>query len=134
MVEIVNDKPPIYDQAAEMFPLKGGEIFAWAGTIYNPGGRPIPDYLIEHEKEHFKQQEAVGGPEAWWERYFADPEFRYQQELEAHQREYRAYCATHRDRNARTKYLIMIAGRLASPMYGSVTTRAKAMKLIAGRK
>lgn len=129
--EIRHEYPPIYERAKEVFPLKGGEIFAWNGIIYAPGVGRLPPWLIDHELCHFAQQD--GDPEGWWERYFVDPEWRYQQELEAHQEEYRSYCKHNRDRNKQFRYLRMIAKRLTSPMYGGVGSFAQAMKSIARR-
>ncbi len=136
MTEIVIDKPPIYEEAAAVFPLNGREIFAWGDTdtIYNPGGHNIPEYLIEHEKEHFRQHRDYGGSMPWWARYLVDAEFRYEQELEAHQREYRAFCAMYKDRNKRALYLMRIAKRLTSPLYGSVGTAKEARRAIQGGK
>ena len=128
---IINEYPPNIKQIKEAFPLKGREIFAWGGTIYSPSGVDIPVWLIEHEKVHFKQQKHIGGPEAWWERYLVDTQFRFEQELEAHQVEYRAYCRQTKDRNMHIRYLLVIARRLASPMYGSVVDARGAMKAIA---
>lgn len=129
-MQIVHDFPPIIDRIREVFPLDGNEIFAWGETIYNPTGNKLPVWLIEHEKVHSRQHSDVGGPEKWWDRYLVDPEWRYQQELEAHQREYRSFCAYNKDRNKRVKYLQMIARRLASPMYGSVVKPGEAMRRI----
>lgn len=130
-MKIVEAYPPIIARIAEVFPLKGGEIFAWGDTIYSPSGVDIPVWLIEHEKVHQRQQgEDV---EDWWDWYLVDPQFRFKQELEAHQVEYRVYCRETKDRNKHVRYLLAIARRLASPMYGSVVTAREAMKAIARR-
>lgn len=127
--QIRTEYPPNIDLIAEKFPLKGREIFAWDGVIYNPSGSKLPPELIEHEKVHFRQQ--GGNPEVWWSRYLSDDDqWRYEQELEAHIVEYKVYCHHNRDRNKRVKYLQMIARRLASPMYGSVVKFGEAMKEI----
>ena len=129
-MEIVNERPPIYDRAAETFVLTGNELFAYGDKIYNPGGINIPEWLIDHEKVHAKQHEKFGGPEAWWDRYLIDPEFRYHEELEAHQVEYRSFCLYNRDRNKRVRYLMLVARRLASPMYGSIVSLLEAKRRI----
>lgn len=126
------DFPPNIEEIRNVFPLRGGEIFAWDGTIYNPGGGTLPQWLIDHELCHFAQQD--GDPEIWWDRYLVDEKFRYEQELEAHQEEYSSYCRHNKDRNMRIKYLQLIARRLSSPMYGSVVTYREAMKNIKGGK
>jgi hypothetical protein len=130
-MRIVNGKPPIYDRAAEVFPLTGGEIFCWGDTIYNPDGEYIPPELIEHEKVHRKQQGR--DIEGWWEKYFEDKEFRLEQEMEAHKVEYRTFCLRHKDRNSRAKYLLVISQRLASPMYGELLTVPEAARQIKER-
>ena len=128
MTQIVNDFPPNIDAIRGTFPLTGHEIFAWKGTIYNPGGGTLTAWLIEHEKVHFRQQD--GKPEAWWARYLVDEQFRLDQELEAHRVEYRSFCSYVKDRNQRARYLMEISGRLASPMYGGIISRAEAAKRI----
>ena len=125
-MKIVNEKPPIWARAAEVFPLEGREIFAWDDTIYNPGGFTIPDWLIAHEEVHQGQQ--AGDPEAWWEIYLVDAEFRFEQELAAHQMEYKVYCRGNRDRNKRLQYRRIVARKLAAPLYGSMITFADAMR------
>lgn len=127
--EIRHEFPPNIDAIREKFPLKGGEIFAWDGIIYHPNGTRLPPELIEHEKVHFAQQ--GGNPEVWWSRYLSDDDqWRYEQELEAHIVEYKTFCRYNKDRNRRVKYLMLIARRLASPMYGSVVSPAQAKKEI----
>jgi hypothetical protein len=127
-VKIKTEYPPNIEKIRDVLPLSGKEIFAWDGTIYNPGKGGISDALIEHERTHFKQQN--GDPEAWWDQYLIDPEFRFAQELEAHQAEYRAYCKSERNRNKRARYLFEIAARLASPMYNCPISQTEAMKYI----
>lgn len=129
-MRIVNDYPPNIDAIREVFPLKGGEVFAWNDTIYNPAGKPIPDHILMHEATHFAQQKEAGGADLWWVRYLTDPRWRYEQELEAHQVEYKAYCAGGATRNERRAYLKAIARRLSSPMYGSVVSFATAQRAI----
>lgn len=114
--------PPNITQIRAAFRLTGGEIFAWGGVIYNPGGGGLSRALIEHEKVHFRQQEEIGGPEAWWARYLADPAFRLDVEMEAHIVEFRVYSEDN-GRAARRGYLKFLARRLSSPMYGRMITR-----------
>jgi hypothetical protein len=118
MPDIRPDYPPNIKQIRKVFPLTGNEIFAWDGIIYHPMLTPLPQWLIEHEECHFAQQD--GDPEGWWEHYLANPQFRYEQELEAHQVEYACYCRHNKDRNQRLRYLQLIERRLSSPMYVSL--------------
>ena len=128
MVEVVIGYPPNIDAIRAQFPITGQEIFAWAGIIYNPSGNPLPTWLVDHEKVHFKQQD--GNPEAWWDRYIIDEEFRLEQELEAHRVEYRSFCRQNKDRNSRARYLHQMANRLAAPMYGGIISRVEAVRRI----
>lgn len=126
LMEIVIDRPPIYDRAAKVFPLEGREIFAYGDKIYNPGGFVVPAWLIAHEEVHQLQQ--AGEPEAWWDQYLVDTEFRFHMELAAHRREYQSYCEHHRDRNNRLQYKRLVAKKLSAPLYGNMITRFDAMR------
>ena len=127
-MEIIIDRPPIYDRAAKIFPLQGREIFAYGDRIYNPGGFDIPAWLVAHEEVHQLQQ--AGDPEAWWEQYLVDAEFQFNMELAAHQREYRSYCEHNKDRNKRLQYKRLVAKKLAAPLYGNMITTFDAMRKI----
>lgn len=131
LMEIIIDRPPIYDRAAKVFPLQGREIFAWGDKIYNPGGFVIPAWLMAHEKVHANQQmndDGHFGTEAWWEQYLVDVEFRFQEELEAHRAEYRVYCQHNKDRNKKLQYKRAVAKKLAAPLYGNMITAFDAMR------
>ena len=129
MMKIVKDYPPNYKVLREAFKLSGQEIFTYGDTVFNPTGLPLSRELRAHEQVHIMQQE-TGGVERWWERYVADPEFRLDQELEAHRIEFQTFCMTNKDRNARNAFLVRIATRLASPMYGNVIDIREAMRRI----
>ena len=119
LAEIVVGWPPIKDRILEAFPAvraRRGVIFSWGSIIYNPHNVAIPPALRAHEAVHEVQQN--GDPLAWWERYIADPAFRYEQELLAHRAEWRAQP----NRAARRAGLVEIARRLSSPMYGGLIT------------
>ena len=133
VMEIIIDKPPIYEEAAKVFPLQGREIFAWGDKIYNPGGFDIPAWLVAHEKVHANQHMDDTGhfnPEAWWARYLVDVEFRFQEELEAHRAEYRSYCQFNLDRNKQAAYKRTVAKKLAAPLYGNMITVFDAVRRI----
>lgn len=129
MMKIVKDYPPNYKVLREVFKLSGEEIFTYGDTVFNPTGNALSRELRAHEQVHIWQQENTN-VERWWERYVADPEFRLEQELEAHRIEFQTFCMTNKDRNARNAYLIRIARRLASPMYGNVISHQEAIKRI----
>lgn len=138
-VRIKKGYPPNIDAIRKVFPLSGGEIFAWnlkeefGGIIFNPQGFDVPAWLVAHEKVHFRQQARHRSTEDWWAQYLVDTEWRLEQELEAHQVEYRSFCRSHLDRNVRTRFLRLLAQRLSAPMYGSIITAQDAIKRIRGR-
>ena len=130
MTRIVQAFPPNIDEIRARFNPPPGTVFAYGDTIYSPARVDLPADLVAHEKVHFTQQAAAGGPEAWWRRYIDDPEFRLDQELEA----YRVQYGTLADlpRPERRRRLAAICGQLASSMYGSIVTKEQARRLIAG--
>jgi hypothetical protein len=127
-MKIVIDNPPNISAIKLVFPLSGKEIFAWGDIIYNPGNVQIPAWLVEHEMIHQKQQgdDTVG----WWNRYLVDPQWRIEQELEAHRREYKVFCLHNKDRNVQARYLNSIASRLSSALYGNVVSKLEALRKI----
>lgn len=115
---ISHEFPPNIDTIRDHFPLTGNEIFAYDGVIYHPGSGHLTAPLIAHEQVHFRQQEEVGGAAQWWDLYIKNPEFRFDQELEAHREELRVFCKLTRRRDAQWKYAAQLGYRLASPVYG----------------
>jgi hypothetical protein len=125
MARVLNLFPPNYRKINDKFRVRGKPIiFAYGSTIYNPGRITIPPQLIAHEEVHMVRQ--GGNPEAWWDRYINDPEFRLAEEIPAHVAEYRALAY----RYDADKQLDRIAQRLASPLYGSMIPQDKARKVI----
>jgi hypothetical protein len=112
--------PPNIIEIAAHFPLSGDEIFTYGDTIYTPA--QLSRSLVAHEKVHIKQQLGMG-PEAWWDRYLEDPQFRLEQELEAHRAEYKAGGK-----------LSEIAERLASPLYGGLVSEDEAREMICSKQ
>jgi len=128
MTDIRTENPPNIEEIRKYFPLTGKEIFAYGGVIYNPSGGMLSESLIQHEEVHFHQQMKVG-VEVWWKNYLHDSAFRFDQELEAHQREFRVARRT-LPREAANTARLAIADRLASKLYGNLVTRQEALKLI----
>ena len=124
-VRIIIEQPPNITTLRAAFRLTGGEVFAWAGVIYNPGGGDVSRAFIEHERVHFKQQREAGGPEAWWDRYIVDPAWRLEQEMEATAMEFKVYSEDH-GRAQRRCYLDCLARRLSLPMYGRMISKKDA--------
>lgn len=129
-MKIVRGRPPNFDEIAAKFPAanKKGIIFTYGDTVYVTGDKPLNEALKKHEAVHIEQQRKIGGPDIWWERYISDPDFRLEQELEAHRAEYRHYKDYGRETARRN--LKVIAKRLASPLYGRAITKAKARELV----
>jgi hypothetical protein len=130
-MKIIQDYPPNIEALRSAFKLSGQEIFTYGDTVFNPTGLALSPELRAHEEVHIFQQ-SFTDVERWWERYLAEPEFRLEQELEAHRVEYKTFCDRNKDRNARSIYLIRIATRLASPMYGNIIGVREASRRIRG--
>lgn len=130
-VELVREWPPRRAEIEDKFgQLPDGVIFAWGDKIMVPGGRPLEQWLIDHEAVHLQQQEDFGGVDEWWDRYLADGRWRLSQELEAHHAEWLSYCRHVKDRNSKARYLHVLAARLSSKMYGAMCGRSDAMMMI----
>lgn len=131
-MNIVRGTPPNFKEIVAVFPFakREGVIFTYGDTVYVNGTPDLPPQLKAHENCHIDQQKRPGGggPSVWWMRYLEDPEFRLDQELVAHRAEFRTL--KHLDRNAAYRSLEFIAGRLASPLYGSIITVQAAKRAI----
>ena len=124
--------PPNWDKinASGMYPDPEIAVVTYGDTIYVPSGNKLPDHLMEHEKMHsVTQLEYPGGPDAWWQRYYADIYFRIQEEANAYGAQYAFSCRQVKDRNQQTKFLVQLAHELASPLYGSVIDTMSAMRM-----
>lgn len=120
--------PPNIERISEVFPAVGyavaaagtssqqGILFAYGEDIYNPAGIRISYALMRHEYRHCARQWQAN-PEAWWEKYLTDDEFRYEEELIAHVDEYLAQAKNTKDRNARARLEMSTAARLVAPLY-----------------
>jgi hypothetical protein len=129
-MKIVTARPPNYHRIAQVFDLRRypGAIFAYGDTIYNPSGNRLSDALIAHETAHSERQ--GGDPDAWWHTYLLSAGFRLDEEIIAHRIEWRRFCGDDPNRHERRRYLAAIAGRLASPLYGSLLTVRRAKDII----
>lgn len=128
--EVVAAWPPNIERIRDVLPVSANNIFAFDEVIYSPSGDRLPPWLIEHEKVHFAQQRDFG-VDAWWERFLLDPMFRLEQEIPAHQVEWRVWlqCGK-RTRNEKRVTLKGMAKRLSAPMYGNMVTFAAAKQVI----
>lgn len=121
-LHIIVARPPVWQRCADAFGEgnvnRPGVIFAYGEAIYNPAGVHIPKHIMAHEAVHGERQVAYeGGPDAWWDRYLVDREFRLAEELLAHQAEYKALVKRH---GHSPHDLRTIAHKLASPLYGAI--------------
>lgn len=131
-IKIKNEKPPVYDAVTKAFgkePITA--IFTYGDTIYNPQKFPLPDHIIEHEKVHMPQQlNYPGGPDAWWERYLRDTEFRVDQEARAYARQYDFCCQQGINRQQKRALLKGLAKILSGQLYDKAIPLDQAKELI----
>lgn len=130
----VPEKPPNWDAIIKVFPhvaLKTGVLFCHGDKIYNPSKVHIPTHLLAHECVHSLQQKDGITVEEWWDAYLKSPEFRFDQETEAHCVELEEYNLNF-NRVDRRQYIHRVADRLSGPLYGNLTTHRKAVRLLKG--
>lgn len=129
-MKISNNYPPNYKTIVQVIP-KVAQIetivFTYGDTLYNPAGGDISADLMAHESVHADQQGS--NPEAWWQRYLADPEFRFHQEKVAYQKQYK-YAQKHYTRRSKILVLDHIANSIAGGMYGERYTYKEAKEMI----
>lgn len=123
-------RPPNFVAIAAVFPhvlTTYGVLYCWGDAIFNPDGVKITPSLAAHEEVHSIRQDGNPGP--WWDKYLDDPRFRFDEEVPAHIIEYATiYKSSHRAH--RRLHLKDIAGRLAGPLYGRLTSREAAIRLL----
>lgn len=129
----IQSRPPNYEKILAVLPgaSRPGVIFAYAPDVYVPSGKPLPPELVAHEAAHIARQVEFG-VEIWWDRYLAEPKFRYAEELIAHACEYHHLISNNPSRNVRRTALKHVAKRLASDLYSGGVTTEKATKDILG--
>lgn len=130
-MKIVVARPPNFDAIDAVFHVskRRGVLFCYGDTIFNPDGVAVSEAIKAHEAVHSLRQ--AHDPAAWWGRYLVDAEFRFNEELPAHDAEYRWHAEQMGiSRNQRRVYLRMIATRLASSLYGNIVTVHRAKELI----
>lgn len=126
-MKVLTMYPPNFREIQQAFNVRGQPvIFAYGSVVYNPSKIRVPEHLLIHERVHLHRQ--GDDPADWWRRYIDDPRFRLDEEIPAHVAEYRAMKVY--DGPESSRWLDMIAERLASPLYGSLIDRAKARALL----
>lgn len=133
-MEIVFSRPPaeIFEACDKAFGIRGrrGVIFTVGPHLYNPDRIYIDPPLLAHEQVHSDRQLASGNVELWWREYLESPDFRFHEELVAHQREWEVIQKTVPSRQQRRQCLGFITARLSGSLYGHMVSRDKAKRLI----
>lgn len=127
-MQIVKGYPPNYLEIKKRFKVSPRTVFTYGDTVYSPAGVGISEDLKVHETVHTVQQGLVT-PEVWWRHYFANADYRFEQELEAYIMQYR-YAVANYGRSDRKKLLKHLRKDLAGPMYGLAVSPEEAEKLI----
>lgn len=117
-MKIVHEYPPNIEKIRAVFTLTDNVVFTYGDTLFNPNRGEISQPLMRHEETHCKQQ--GDNPEAWWERYLGDAQWRVQQEIAAYRAQYKAAKKLYHDRERRHAYLSRLASDLSGPIYGNV--------------
>lgn len=134
MIQIAG-RPPNYEKILAVLPGAAGPgvIFAYAPDVYVPSGKKLPPELVAHESAHIQRQAEIG-VEAWWDRYLADKDFRYKEELIAHACEYDWLCRGAKTRASRRFCLKQTVRRLCSGLYGTGVTMERATEDLIGMR
>ena len=123
--------PPNIEEIMKVFPINNNTIYTHGENIFAPHiDFDLPNDLIVHEETHSKQQSGFSSPDEWWTKYITDKKFRYSQEVEAYQNQYKAFCSVVKDRNRRFNFLVTIARDLSSPLYGNMVDFFTATRVI----
>ena len=132
-VNISKQKPPqwILDAVKEKWGVewKSSVIFTYNGVISSSTGKMTRD-LMSHERTHIQQQKDIGNGDIWWKKYLEDDKFRYSQELEAYQNQYRWLLNNEPNKNERFRFLMHYAHSLSGAMYGNMVDFNEAMQSI----
>lgn len=115
---------PRFEEACKHFAIGDGICFTY-GDVYYTNHAPIPSDFLIHEQTHTAQQAKIGAKE-WWDRYFIDPRFRMEQEIECFNKQ----LASIKDRNLRFQRRRAAIEELSSPMYGACATKEELNTLL----
>lgn len=135
-MKVIKAFPPNWIEIAKVFPVKGkqGILYAYGDRLYNPSGVTVTPWIMAHEEVHGRRQLGEEGDETmdvvrWWDNYLAYEDFRFNEELLAHQAEYKTYRIMNGARLTNS-YLDLMAKRLSSPLYGSMVSYEEALRRI----
>lgn len=141
-MKIIKAFPPNFSDIAAHFPVKGhtGILYAFGELLYNPSGYNLMPWLIDHEEVHGKRQLSTylcdsPSPDSvlrWWRRYMNNPRFRLNEEILAHQAEWKSYLKHTSNKTQQQFYLAQMVERLSGPLYGKLITPSEAAREITG--
>ncbi len=128
-MKVSENYPPNYAQYKEYFPsLKEFHpVFCYGDTIHNPFKVNLTPDILKHEEVHMKQQGNF--IDIWHNKYFLDPEFRLQQEVEAYAVQYR-FIKQFMKGKLLDWGLDQMAHSLSSELYGNLLTFGQAKSKI----
>lgn len=135
-MKIVKDYPPNHAQIVDVLHPSGNYVFTYGDTIYSPTTEILPPDIMVHEQVHMQQQTKDEGwfkresPRKWWDKYLLDGRFRFQEELEAYQMQWRFVQRSVKDREMAHKMLVQMARDLSSANYGNLVGFSEAMEKI----
>lgn len=127
-MQIVQSFPPNIDKIKAAFNVPPNTVFTYSPHVYSPLSKDLPTHLVIHEQTHLTQQH--DDPEAWWDRYLQDADFRFDQELEAYRNQYRYMQRNIKNYHRLQSELDLLAKDLSSAMYGSIISLFHARELI----
>lgn len=126
-MKVINQPPPNYEEIKKHFPnsdFNRGVLFTYGDTCYC---KEITPDLYVHEQVHTEQQT---NPEEWWARYYIDPQFRLEQELEAYRAQWKYLDHAFKDRNKKNDLVRQIAQQLSGPLYNNIIDFDEALALV----
>ena len=121
--------PPNYETICKHIPAvrkNRNIVFTYGDTIYNPANNPLDAALLAHEQVHVDRQT---DPDAWWERYLTDVQFRLDEEVAAYRVQWQ-YAVANYGRADRRRLLQHITNDLSGAMYGKLISKYEAGNLI----
>ena len=86
-MQIIKGYPPNISTINQYLTPSKDAVFAYGDTIYNPTNKDIPEDVYEHELVHERQMQGWQ-PDAWWQMYLLDKNFRQKAEVEAYAVQY----------------------------------------------
>lgn len=128
MIQYSKQIPPIYFKCKRAFGVTWdrGCIITYGDTVYCKFDIS-EDYKI-HEATHVLQQQSAG-VELWWEKYFADPQFRLLQEVEAYGNQI-IWAKEHYNQWDYERVVRESIKAISSSGYGNICTKDEAMQLL----